>query len=111
MARYLKLSLDDYHACLQAVATAGAASLDDPRARNAVDERVAAPDVSADQADAMKRLKSALAALPERLRRVLELYYGEDLTLREIGNVLGVSESRISQLMSTAVAALRDGMR
>ena len=40
---------------------------------------------------------------------MLELYYGDDLTLRQIGNILGVTEARISQLLSDAVRRLRVG--
>jgi DNA-directed RNA polymerase specialized sigma24 family protein len=50
----------------------------------------------------------ALEALPPRLKRVLELYYGEELTLREIGKILGVTEARMSQLVAEAVRRMRD---
>ncbi|RYZ94220.1 MAG: sigma-70 family RNA polymerase sigma factor, partial [Moraxellaceae bacterium] len=57
-------------------------------------------------------LKSALAEaigqLPERDRMVLALYYNEELNLKEIGLVLGVSESRVSQIHSQAAARLRN---
>jgi RNA polymerase sigma factor for flagellar operon FliA len=46
-------------------------------------------------------------ALPERERLVIALYYYEELTLREIGEVLGVTESRISQLHTKAALRLR----
>jgi RNA polymerase sigma factor for flagellar operon FliA len=45
--------------------------------------------------------------LPERERLVLSLYYDEELHLKEIGAVLGVSESRVSQLHGQALARLR----
>ncbi len=58
-----------------------------------------------------ERFKQALAdaidGLPERERLVLSLYYSEELTLKEIGEVLGVSESRVSQLHSQCAARLR----
>ncbi|MFO0554233.1 MAG: sigma-70 family RNA polymerase sigma factor [Polyangiaceae bacterium] len=57
----------------------------------------------------LERLHRALAALPERHRRILELYYGEDMTLRQIGGMLGVTEARISQLVSESVQRLRTG--
>lgn len=53
------------------------------------------------------RLASALQELPERERQILALSYEEDLTLAEIGQVIGVSESRVCQLRSQAIARLR----
>jgi RNA polymerase sigma factor for flagellar operon FliA len=53
-------------------------------------------------------LRRALDALPPRPRRVLDLYYGEGLTLRQIGEMLGVTESRISQIQTEAVRRLRE---
>ena len=52
-------------------------------------------------------LVDAIKALPERERTVMGLYYEQDLNLKEIGAVMGVTESRISQLHSQAVARLR----
>ncbi len=55
---------------------------------------------------ALEQLRSALKALGERDRRMITLYYGEDLTLREVGKVFDVSLSRVSQLLSRARAQL-----
>ncbi|MDQ7985794.1 MULTISPECIES: RNA polymerase sigma factor FliA [unclassified Pseudomonas] len=52
-------------------------------------------------------LADAISNLPERERLVLSLYYDEELNLKEIGEVLGVSESRVSQLHSQCAARLR----
>lgn len=54
-----------------------------------------------------KALSKAIAELPERERLVVSLYYDEELNLREIGLVLGVSESRVSQICSQAMLRLR----
>jgi RNA polymerase sigma factor for flagellar operon FliA len=60
------------------------------------------------EASALKdRLADAIESLPERERLVIALYYYENLTLREIGEVLGVTESRVSQLHTKAVLGLR----
>jgi RNA polymerase sigma factor for flagellar operon FliA len=53
------------------------------------------------------RLANAIARLPEREKLVIALYYYENLTLREIGEVLGVTESRVSQLHTKAVLRLK----
>ncbi len=54
-----------------------------------------------------RRLAQAIKTLPERDQLVLSLYYDEELNLKEIGAVLDVSESRVSQIMSQATAKLR----
>ncbi len=60
------------------------------------------------QREGLKRaLADAISQLPERERMVLALYYNEELNLKEIGLVLGVSESRISQIHSQAAARLK----
>ena len=52
-------------------------------------------------------LGDAIQRLPERERLVVSLYYYEELTLREIGEVLGVTESRVSQLHTKAILRLK----
>ena len=58
-----------------------------------------------------ERLVNAIAGLPEREKTVMGLYYEEELNFREIGETLGVSESRICQLHSQAIARLRSQIR
>ena len=59
--------------------------------------------------DGLKRaLAHAIGQLPEREQMVLALYYDQELNLKEIGLVLGVSESRVSQIHSQAAARLRN---
>jgi len=69
----------------------------------------AAPDPAraADATDLKDRVADAIARLPEREKLVIALYYYENLTLREIGEVLGVTESLVSQLHTKAVLRLR----
>lgn len=52
-------------------------------------------------------LAEAITELPERERHILALYYHEEMTLAEIGQVIGVGESRVSQLRTQAIARLR----
>jgi len=52
-------------------------------------------------------LAGAISRLPERERTVIQLYYYEELTLREIGEVLGVTESRVSQLHTKAILRMK----
>ena len=58
-----------------------------------------------------ERLVKAIAGLPEREKVVMGLYYEKELNFREIGETLGVSESRICQLHSQAIARLRSQIR
>jgi RNA polymerase sigma factor for flagellar operon FliA len=59
------------------------------------------------QTELREALGEAIARLPEREKIVITLYYYEELTLREIGEVLGVTESRVSQLHTKAVLRLK----
>ncbi|MCW5624642.1 MAG: RNA polymerase sigma factor FliA [Burkholderiales bacterium] len=58
-----------------------------------------------------RNLIQAISALPEREKLVMGLYYEQEMNLKEIGEVLGVSESRVCQLHSQAVSRLRARMR
>ena len=71
------------------------------------DESAPDPAQIMDETDLKDRVADAITKLPEREKLVVALYYYENLTLREIGEVLGVTESRISQLHTKAVLRLR----
>lgn len=82
-------------------------SEDDPLSMRLVDNRAADPGDEAVRHDLIERLAGAVSELPERIAIVVQLYYVEELTFREIGEVLGVTESRSCQLHGEAVVALR----
>jgi RNA polymerase sigma factor FliA len=65
------------------------------------------PQSSLDETELREAMGEAIARLPEREKLVVTLYYYEELTLREIGEVLGVTESRVSQLHTKAVLRLK----
>lgn len=67
-------------------------------------------EVGLEREEKVALLKQAITELPERERTVLALYYYEDLKLREIAEVLGVTESRVSQIRSHAVNTLRGSL-
>lgn len=95
------VSLDDVIALEEGDVLRGSAVADDlPDAQSLLE-----------QEEDRLRVASALEELPERERLLLSLYYYEGLTLKEIGQVLGVTESRVSQLHGKALAALRGRLR
>ena len=65
------------------------------------------PQTELAQTELKEALGEAIARLPEREKLVVTLYYYEELTLREIGEVLGVTESRVSQLHTKAILRLK----
>src|ERR687891_282657 len=69
------------------------------------------PALEMDTTEMKDRLADAIARLPEREKLVVALYYYENLTLREIGEVLGVTESRVSQLHTKAVLRLKSRLQ
>lgn len=113
VATELGVSLTEYHEIAQdslcsklfSFEELGSDDDDDPIARIAGTEPSPEQRV---QHDAMRQhLATAISQLPERERLVLGLYYDEELNLKEIGLVLGVSESRVSQIHSQAALRLR----
>jgi RNA polymerase sigma factor FliA len=75
------------------------------------DPRADDPQESLASSEVKDRLTEAISSLPEREQLVVALYYYENLTLREIGEVLGVTESRVSQLHTKAVMRLKSGLQ
>ncbi|MHB1412440.1 MAG: RNA polymerase sigma factor WhiG [Thermoleophilia bacterium] len=69
------------------------------------------PAAVVDVNDVKERLAGAISNLPEREKIVIALYYYEGLTLREIGDVLGVTESRVSQLHTKAILRLKGRLK
>lgn len=69
------------------------------------------PELLLQRAELARLLARAIEDLPERERHVLAMYYQEEMTLAEIGAVIGVGESRVSQLRSLAISRLRTLLR
>lgn len=114
IAAELEVSLDDYHAMLRDSTTGRLFSYEETFGNE--DSDIDASESSSAfispmegvQRDALKQsLARAITQLPEREQLVLALYYDEELNLKEIGQILGVSESRVSQIHSQAAARLR----
>jgi RNA polymerase sigma factor for flagellar operon FliA len=84
-----------------------AVDMDHPSTRT--DEK-SSPSAIAERRELVARLQAVLGTLPERDAMILSLYYVEELSYSEIGQLLGVSESRICQLHGRAIALLKSRM-
>ncbi len=72
------------------------------------DEKNQTPDELMEKKDSKNELEQALKRLPEREKMLLVLYYQQNMTLKEIGEIINVSESRVCQLHSQAIMKLRN---
>lgn len=72
------------------------------------DKNSARPEEEVEKKDAKRELEAALKKLPERERMLLVFYYHENMTLKEIGEAINVSESRVCQLHAQAIMKLRN---
>jgi len=123
VAKELDMSLEDFNEALTRISNSSVVALDELwTLSDASGDQVSLLDTiqdpdAVDPAHAMDvtetkdRLADAIARLPEREKLVIALYYYENLTLREIGEVLGVTESRVSQMHTKAVLRLRSRMQ
>ncbi|MCC6708585.1 MAG: RNA polymerase sigma factor FliA [Gammaproteobacteria bacterium] len=109
------MSLDEYYSTLQDATGYRVFSFEDlPAGEEGMTESLTAkiPEPLANVENDMFKaaLAEAIAGLPERERLVMSLYYKEELNLRETGEVLGVSESRVCQIHSQALIRLKSRM-
>ena len=111
----LGMSEEEYYETQELASRGYITSLDDtnpledgevPIEATIADERETAADRLDDESD-KQQLIEALQELPDRERNMLSLYYYDGLTLKEIGQVLGVSESRVSQIHGKGLSMLR----
>jgi RNA polymerase sigma factor for flagellar operon FliA len=120
MAKELDIPLETYFRLDQQVNDATLLSLDDLSIAAETDWEGAQEKFSrtpfldplrfVENKDLIAKLTAAVANLPERERMIVTLYYHEELTLREIGQVLNLSEGRICQIFKQLVARLRDAL-
>lgn len=113
--RRMDISADEYHQILADAASARLLSLsgpdgDDSGAMEVVDPGMRGPGRELEEVGRRTALAEAIEGLPEREKLVMSLYYDEELNLKEIGEVLGVSESRICQIHGQALVRLRARM-
>ncbi len=111
VAAELGISLAEYHKILQDTSCAQLLSIDEPD-HNELDEDQLVSEGPTPVAEVTSEafqgaLAEEIGRLPEKEKLVMALYYDEELNLKEIGEVLGVSESRVSQIHSQAIKRLR----
>tara|TARA_R110000744_G_scaffold146300_4_gene259168 strand:+ start:2148 stop:2876 length:729 start_codon:yes stop_codon:yes gene_type:complete len=116
IAKKLDVSIDQYHQMLGEVNAGKIIGIEDLGVTEDVvtNEQSKGSDTPFEdllQGSFQKALAHAITTLPEREAIVLSLYYDEELNLREIGDVLDVSESRVSQIHSQAMLKLKSKMQ
>ncbi|MEF1174856.1 RNA polymerase sigma factor FliA [Vibrio sinaloensis] len=112
VAQHLGLSLTQYHTALTDINCSRLVGIEDLGVSEDVitpdgDEEANTPFQGVADEYFRKALIDSIKSLPEREALVLSLYYDEELNLKEIGDVIGVSESRVSQILSQSMQRLR----
>jgi RNA polymerase sigma factor FliA len=117
IAESLSVSDEDYGKMLDQIRAVDLATLrqleapDDQPLLEVALESDEGPHARLERAELREHLGRALMQIPERERQILSLYYEHELTLAEIGAVIGVGESRVSQIRTQAIARLRTCLR
>jgi len=118
IARYLGISLNELQKLMMKISGTSILSLNDVWYSGEDSDKISIadsiespqslnPDVIVEKEEIRRVIIQAIKDLPEKEKKVLVLYYYEDLTLKEIGKVLEVTESRVSQLHTRAILRLR----
>ena len=117
----LEISQDEYYNLLDKAKSVSLLNIDDSSSFSRGDKKLmmgllenrrsSNPFAAVNFKRAQERIKEGIKSLPEKQRLVLSLYYYEDLNLKEIGQVLDVTESRVSQLHTQAVLKLRSKLK
>jgi RNA polymerase sigma factor for flagellar operon FliA len=111
IAEEMGVSLEDYGSALESIASCTVFSLDDGNNFNEPESNEDVPFENVQNASTKAMLAQVIGTLPEQEKLVVALYYDYGLNLREIGEVLDVSESRVCQIHSQATSRLRSRMR
>jgi RNA polymerase sigma factor for flagellar operon FliA len=118
IAQAMSLNVEEFQSLILKISSTSILSLNDVWYSGEDDDQISIvesiesptslnPDTIVEREEIKRVIVEAINELPEKEKKVLILYYYEDLTLKEIGHVLGVTESRISQLHTKAIMRLR----
>ncbi len=121
IAESLGIQLEEFHFLVNQVRGISMVNLDELRAGGDSDQplhgdifedvKAENPFTSLKSRELRQAVAECIGSLPEKERLVISLYYYEDLNMKEIGNVLGITESRVCQIHTKAVARLRSRLR
>ena len=114
MAESFGVSIEDFQKKIQNITTYSIVSLDDllEQKREVTsteeDKQIETPESIVENTEVKEILVDAINTLPEKEKKVVSLYYYEELTYKEIGKLLNISESRVSQLHTKAIIRLKN---
>ena len=121
MCKELNITQDEFHDLLNKARSVSLLNIDDSASFSRGDKKLLAglmednrssnPFSAVSFKNVRDKIKEGISSLPEKQRLVLSLYYYEDLNLKEIGQVLDVTESRVSQLHTQAILKLRGKLK
>jgi RNA polymerase sigma factor FliA len=117
IAEALDLSLGEYHRLMEEIRPVAFVSIngcneyggpDEPfKGINIEDDETPGPDEMTSKLELIERIKEKIEELPDRMKKVLAFYYYENMRLKEIAAILGVTEARVCQIHSEAILLIR----
>ncbi|MGB5157855.1 FliA/WhiG family RNA polymerase sigma factor [Desulfobacterium sp. N47] len=117
IAEELGVNLEDFYKIIDRTHNVNLLSLDEPALGtsvttvNRLESDNPSPLDKVKKSEIEKVIASALANLPEKVQMVISLYYYDEMTLKEIAEIMGLTESRISQIHSKAIIILRSKLK
>ncbi len=116
VAQHLGISVDEFFKKIQSITTYSIISLDDflDQKRDMIMDEPGiggSLDANIEESELVEVLSAEINNLPEKEKKIISLYYYEGLTYKEIGKIMGISESRVSQLHTKAIIRLKGKLK